>query len=227
MKLEFKNNFPIKLRKSVVISEERPKKTKGVSWIPAMMSKCEIVARIATILFTESWRRECYPRYSQTEARAYFVSELLLEFALNKLNVEIDLKKSLYVLKNYSPKFTINVFFGNPDEVEKFIKKKNIRVWKKHYASDCPKDKNFGGITFNGIINGEVINVAIKTATKKGPRKPEETVALLVHEMVHAVEYYGQDHSRMDPSSLGKLYESVLTEMLKKINLSIVDLEEN
>ena len=207
--LKFKNNFP-KINEVIQISPERPKGN-YLAWVKSGegVTDSKILAEVAASLYKEAGKY--YPKPEQMEARAYFVSQLLdkqLEGHVVLKKFEID-----KCFTNNTPEFRLRVFVGTYEEVIAFDKKhfpykeKTETMLGHCYPKDSRKDP----------CNRFCV---IRTTSRKGkPVKPETVVTTILHEMLHAVDAVGNDHSNMDFYTRGVLFKHLVIPILEELGL--------
>lgn len=211
--LRIRNNFP-KVNEVIQISPERPKRD-YLAWVKSGEGKDDsrILAEVAAILYREAGKY--YPKSEQMEARAYFMSQLLDK----QLEEHVALKK-LKVNKcftNNTPEFSLRVFVGTYEEVVAFDKKhfpykeKTETMLGHCYPKDSRKDPTN-------------LFCVIRTTNRKGkPVKPETIVTTILHEMLHAVDNIGNDHSNMDYYSRGVLFKHLVIPILEELGFTWED----
>lgn len=210
--LKIKNNFP-KVNEVIQISPERPKGD-YLAWVKSGEGRDDsrILAEVAASLYKEAGKY--YPRPEQTEARAYFVSQLLdLQKAMEGITLPKLRKKFDKCFTNNTPEFRLRVFVGNYEEVIAFDKKHFPYKDKvEPYLGHCyPKSKKDSCNRF----------CVIKTTNRKGkPVARQTVVTTILHEVLHAVDAVCNDHSNMDYTTRAVLYKHLLIPIFEELGLT-------
>jgi hypothetical protein len=211
--LKIKNNFP-EVNEIIQISPERPKGGDYLAWVKSGegVTDSKVLAEVAATLYRETGKY--YPRPEQMEARAYFMSQLL-DKQLEGHVVLKELKVNKCFINN-TPEFRLRVFVGTHEEVVAFDKKHFPYKDKvEPYLGHCyPESRK------------ELCNLfcVIKITNKKGkPVKPETIITTILHEMLHAVDSIGNDHSNLDYYTRGVLFKHLVIPILEELGFTWED----